>query len=73
MPDPVRATGSSLESFEEAVENALAQIPANANREGIAEAEVARSWVSTGGFVGRTQYHVELVASREAGDRGRPG
>jgi hypothetical protein len=69
MADEVHATGTSLESFEEAVANAFAEIPGDPGQEGLAEAQVARSWVTKGGVVGRTQYHVELVAHQP----GSPG
>lgn len=72
MPEQLRSTGTSFESFEEAVNNAFAEIPGDPAREGLAEADVARSWVTKGGVVGRTQYHVELV-SRKAGESRAPG
>jgi hypothetical protein len=68
MPDEVRVTGSSLESFEDAVASAFSDVPGDPEREGLASADVVRAWVSKGGFVGQTEYHVELVSpARRAG------
>ena len=59
--DRTRVTGTSLESFEEATDHAFGQIPGD-GPEGSASADLVRAWVTKGGFVGRTQYHVELAA-----------
>lgn len=65
MAEQVRAVGMSLDSFQDALDNAFEEIPGDPAREGVAEAEVTRTWVTKGGIVGRTQYHVELVATWE--------
>lgn len=53
--------GTSFESFAAAAAAAFDTVPGDPKREGAASAEVARMWVSKGGFVGRVQYHVELL------------
>jgi hypothetical protein len=67
MAEEKRVTGTSLESFAQAAASAFEQIPGDPNREGLAAADVARAWVTKGGFVGRTQYHVELVSPGKGG------
>jgi hypothetical protein len=53
-------SGTSLESFEEAVTSAMGDIRGDPNREGIAYGEVTRLWVEKGGIVGRPQYHATV-------------
>ena len=65
----MHVTGTSLESFEGAVDNAFEQIPGE-GPEGMASADIIRAWVSKGGVVGKTQYHVVLAAPAEASDPG---
>jgi flavin-binding protein dodecin len=67
MAEEKRVTGTSLESFEQAAASAFDEIPGDPNAEGIASADVVRTWVTKGGFVGRTQYHVELLSPGEGG------
>jgi hypothetical protein len=62
MAEEQRVTGTSLESFEDAVATAFADVPGDPDREGLASADVVRAWVSKGGIVGQTQYHVELAS-----------
>jgi hypothetical protein len=62
MREELRVEATSFTSFEDAIEQAFAKIPGDPEREGLASAEVVRWSLSKGGFVGRTQYHVELVA-----------
>jgi hypothetical protein len=50
-----------MTSFADAAQSALDQIPGDPQQEGIAVANVTRLWVSKGGVVGSTQYHVELT------------
>jgi hypothetical protein len=65
----MHATGTSLESFEEAAANAFLEIPGD-GPEGMASADIVRAWVSKGGVVGRTQYHVVLASPAEGSDPG---
>ena len=60
MPNDAQIIGTSLESFAAAAEAAFADIPGDPDKEGLASASVARMWLTKGGAVGRTQYHVEL-------------
>ena len=60
MSEEGRVTGTSLESFARAADEAFAQIPGDPGREGVAAARVAELWMTKGGFVGRTQYHAAL-------------
>jgi hypothetical protein len=62
MSKEQRVEASSLISFEDAINEAFAQIPGDPEREGLASAEVARLSLSKGGVVGVTQYHVLLVS-----------
>jgi hypothetical protein len=58
----VRAfTATSLESFEAAAIAALGQMPGGP--EGIKSARIVEQEVSEGGFVGRPQYRVTVVAT----------
>jgi len=59
MANEVLVHGSSLESFEDAVESALRDVPAGA--EGLKRGRVVEMTVEQGGFVGRTQYKVKLI------------
>ena len=60
MPDePI--VGTSFTSFADAAKNAFDQVPGDPDREGVAAADVRRLWLTKGGFVGRVQYHVELI------------
>lgn len=52
--------GTSFESFADAAANAFESVTGDPNREGSAAAKVTRFWMTKGGVVGRTQYHVEL-------------
>ena len=61
MPDEQRVTGTSLTSFADAAAEAFNDIPGDPDQEGLAAAEVTRAWLTKGGVVGSTQYHVELV------------
>lgn len=61
MTDQTTVTGTSLESFAAAAAVAFDQVPGDPNREGMAEADVTKAWMSKGGFVGSTEYHVELT------------
>jgi hypothetical protein len=71
MSELATATGTSFDSFAQAAASAFEQIPGDPNREGAASAVVSRLWMSKGGFVGRVQYHAELVAVADAGTAGR--
>ena len=55
-----QVTGTSLESFAKAADEAFAQIPGDPKREGAAAARVTELWMTKGGFVGQTQYHAAL-------------
>jgi hypothetical protein len=59
--DPI--VGTSFESFADAARQAFEQVPGDPKREGLATADVARMWVTKGGVVGATQFHVELALS----------
>ena len=54
----IRVTATSLTSFAEAVDLAFRKLASDDR--GLAAADVKRQWVTRGGFVGVTQYHVEL-------------
>jgi hypothetical protein len=54
-------TGTSLESFSDAASTAFRDIEGDPEREGAAAADVVRLWMTKGGVVGRTQYHVEIA------------
>jgi hypothetical protein len=56
-----RVTGTSLESFSDAAATAFGDIEGEPGREGMAGADVVRMWLTKGGIVGRTQYHVEIA------------
>jgi hypothetical protein len=58
--DEVRVRATSLTSFADAIEEAFRKIPPD-GPEGYTAAQVKRQWISRGGFVGITQYHVELL------------
>jgi flavin-binding protein dodecin len=64
MATEVLVHGSSLESFEDAVESALRDVPAGP--EGLKRGRVVEMTVEQGGFVGRTQYRVKLIARQPA-------
>lgn len=64
MAEQSGVNGSSLVSFAEAAASAFDQIPGDPDREGSAAAEVTRMWVTKGGIVGSTQYHVHLTPIR---------
>lgn len=55
----IRVMATSLTSFDEAVELAFRKLESD-GPQGSAAAQVERQWVTRGGFVGVTQYHVEL-------------
>jgi hypothetical protein len=59
-PTAVRIRATSFESHHEAIVVAFWQIPSD-GPEGYAAARIERLWVSRGGFVGRNQYHVDVV------------
>jgi len=63
MSQEQRYTGTSFESFAEAAANALHDIPGDPGNEPVS-ATVTRLWLERGGFVGRTQYRVEIVPGR---------
>jgi hypothetical protein len=63
MSEEQRVEATSLISFEDAINEAFAQVPGDPDSEGLASAEVASLSLSKGGFVGRTQYHVALVVT----------
>ena len=63
MNEQQRVEATSFVSFEEAINDAFAQVPGDPDREGLASAEVASLSLSKGGFVDRTQYHVALVVT----------
>jgi hypothetical protein len=67
MPESVRVTGSSFESFAKAAAEAFDQIPGDEGREGLATAYATALWMTKGGAVGRTQYNAELVQVLEGG------
>jgi len=67
MSKELRVEASSQISFEDAINEAFAQIPGDPKREGLASAEVARLSLSKGGIVGVTQYHVLLVSPEGSG------
>lgn len=67
MSKELRVEASSQISFEDAINEAFAQIPGDPKREGLASAEVARLSLSKGGIVGVTQYHVLLVSPTASG------
>lgn len=60
MTDDNVVNGTSLTSFADAADQAFAEIPGDPNREGLKKAEVTKMWLMGGGFVGATQYSVEL-------------
>ena len=60
MADEKRVTGSSLTSFDDAARAAFGTVPGDPHQEGSKAAEVTRTWMTGGGFVGVPQYHVEL-------------
>jgi hypothetical protein len=60
MADETRVTGSSLTSFDDAARTAFGMVRGDPNAEGMKAAEVSRMTMTGGGFVGVTQYHVEL-------------
>lgn len=56
---PQDLTGSSLDSFEDAVENAIQENPRQSNHRTL---HIDSLWVTEGGVVGKVQYHVKLTA-----------
>jgi len=64
MAEAGEVTGSSLESFARAADEAFAEIPQQSNRE--VAARVTKLWMTKGGFVHQTQYHVALEKVEEA-------
>jgi hypothetical protein len=69
MEQEVRATATSLESFEVAARKALRQSPEGP--EGLRSATIEEQTIMEGGFVGRPQYGVTVVVSpRRAADPG---
>lgn len=70
MEEEVRVTATSFESFEDAVNEALKQLPEGS--EGLKSAVVQEQTVMEGGFVGPTQYGVTLVATPPDRERSRP-
>ena len=59
--EETRVVGSSFESSSDAARSAFEQVPGDPDREGVATAEVARLWLTKGGFVGRVEFHAELA------------
>jgi hypothetical protein len=66
MADEKRVTASSLTSFDDAARAAFGMVPGDPQQEGSKAAEVSRTWMTGGGFVGVPQYHVELRVLRRA-------
>lgn len=64
MSESQPAVGTSFDSFADAAKVAFDQIPGDPDREGYAAANVARLWLTKGGVVGHSQYHVELTPIR---------
>ena len=65
MDSSATVTGSSLHSFDDAIQRAFDQVPGHPAHEGFARAGVARMWLTKGGVVGVPQYHVELSVDRQ--------
>jgi flavin-binding protein dodecin len=59
---PETLVGTSFESFSDAAASAFKEMKGNQGKEGLASATVVRMWLEKGGFVGRTQYKVEIKA-----------
>lgn len=55
-----QVVGTSLTSFDDAAESAFSRVVGDPRREMLRAAEVERMWVTGGGAVGHTMYHVEL-------------
>jgi len=68
MADEKRVTGSSLASFDEAARNAFGLVPGDPQQEGYKAAAVSRMWMTAGGFVFITHYHVELRVLKRVQD-----
>lgn len=69
MNSSAPVTGTSMTSFADAAQAAFNEMPGHQGKEGLASAEVTRLWLSKGGVVGSTQFHVELT-SLEADTKG---
>lgn len=55
-----QVTGTSLTSFDDAAESAFHRVIGDPHNQGARAAEVERMWITAGGDVGLTHYHVEL-------------
>jgi hypothetical protein len=68
MAEKRSITGSSFDGFSEAALAAFSDVQGDPDREGIATAKVVALGLEKGGFVGRTQFHVDLEVTAGGDD-----